>query len=106
MHEDMTYEKLKGIRLLNSHQVAEILGVHHVTIRGWAISGKLPCVTLPNGQRKFRIETIASILINPDTKEERGLEAPTSPVAYKWKSSQGMSKPRGSTMPKEEERAD
>lgn len=39
---------------LTSADVASLLSVTDETVRRWAVEGKLSCVTLPSGHRRFR----------------------------------------------------
>jgi excisionase family DNA binding protein len=49
-------------RLLTSGQVATALGVGVAVVQEWARDGKIPCITLPSGRRRFRREVIDAIL--------------------------------------------
>lgn len=48
--------------LLTAPKVADLLGVSDETVRRWAEDGRLPHITLPSGQRRFRREDIEKIL--------------------------------------------
>lgn len=49
--------------LLTAKEAGEALGgVSDETVNRWARDGKLPCITLPSGQRRFRREIIDAIL--------------------------------------------
>lgn len=49
-------------RLLTASQVADILDVAPETVLSWARSEKIPCITLPSGQRRFKREVVDAIL--------------------------------------------
>jgi excisionase family DNA binding protein len=52
-----------GPELLTAKQAGEALGgISDETVNRWARDGKLPCITLPSGQRRFRREVIDAIL--------------------------------------------
>lgn len=49
--------------LLTAKEAGEALGgISDETVNRWARDGKLACITLPSGQRRFRREVIDSIL--------------------------------------------
>ena len=54
-------------RLLTVGQVAEVLQVSPETVRNWAYDGKIACITLPSGQRRFRAEVVDAILSGETT---------------------------------------
>lgn len=49
-------------QLLTSGQVANALGVGVAVVQEWARDGKIPCITLPSGRRRFRREVVDKIL--------------------------------------------
>jgi len=49
--------------LLTAKEAGEALGgISDETVNRWAREGKLACITLPSGQRRFRREVIDAIL--------------------------------------------
>ena len=49
--------------LLTAKEAGEALGgISDETVNRWARDGKLACITLPSGQRRFRREVIDAIL--------------------------------------------
>lgn len=44
--------------LLKPAEAAEILGVGVKTLAGWALLGRINCVTLPSGHRRYYAEEI------------------------------------------------
>jgi len=76
-------KRLEEIYLLNSRQVAGILKVSRPTVDNWARDGKLPFVELPGGKKRYRLETIANILIDPETESARGLPQDLPEITYK-----------------------
>lgn len=49
--------------LLTAREAGEALGgVSDETVNRWARDGKLACITLPSGQRRFRRDVIEAIL--------------------------------------------
>lgn len=48
--------------LLTAPQVAALLSVSGESVRRWAEAGRLPSITLPSGQRRFRMSDIDAIL--------------------------------------------
>lgn len=44
-------------------------GVSDETVNRWARDGKLPCITLPSGTRRFRPEVIGAILAGRSPEE-------------------------------------
>lgn len=49
--------------LLTAGEVGKLLGgVSDETVNRWARQGKLSCITLPSGARRFRRETVDAIL--------------------------------------------
>ena len=50
---------------LTTTAVAVLLKVSAETVRGWADHGKLPCVTLPSGHRRFRLADVEPFM-SPD----------------------------------------
>lgn len=59
-------------QLLTSGQVASALGVGVAVVQEWARDGKIPCITLPSGRRRFRRAVVDAILSG---------ESPTSGAA-------------------------
>lgn len=54
--------------LLTAKQAGEALGgISDETINRWARDGKLACITLPSGQRRYRREVIDAILAGTPT---------------------------------------
>lgn len=53
---------MRDERPLTSGQVAELFGVHTVTIGEWADQGKLPHFRTPGGQRRFWRSDIEPLL--------------------------------------------
>ena len=52
-----------GPELLTAKQAGEALGgISDETVNRWARDGKLSCITLPSGQRRFRRDVINAIL--------------------------------------------
>lgn len=50
-------------KLLTAKEAGEALGgISDETVNRWAREGKLSCITLPSGQRRFRQEVIDAIL--------------------------------------------
>lgn len=52
--------------LLKASDVALLYNVHPETIRRWARTGKLPSVTLPSGQKRYRPEDVESLAQSGD----------------------------------------
>ena len=48
--------------MLNTREVADILGVHPVTVTSWVNEGKLPAVVLPSGRHRFRRREIEALI--------------------------------------------
>lgn len=49
--------------LLTATEAGKALGgISNETVNRWARVGKLPCITLPSGQRRFRRDVIEAIL--------------------------------------------
>jgi excisionase family DNA binding protein len=49
--------------LLTAREAGEALGgISDETVNRWARQGKLACITLPGGQRRYRREVIEAIL--------------------------------------------
>lgn len=49
--------------LLTAGEVGRLLGgISDETVNRWARQGKLRCITLPSGARRFRRETVDAIL--------------------------------------------
>lgn len=44
--------------LLKPREAAEILGVQGKTLAGWVALGRINCVTLPSGHRRYYAEEI------------------------------------------------
>jgi excisionase family DNA binding protein len=54
--------------LLTAKEAGEALGgISDETVNRWAREGKLSCITLPSGQRRFRREVIDAILAGTST---------------------------------------
>lgn len=54
--------------LLTAREAGEALGGYSdETVNRWARQGKLDCITLPSGQRRFRREVIDAILAGTST---------------------------------------
>lgn len=49
--------------LLTPAEVAKRLHVSPVTVRHWALQGKLPCITTPGGHRRFRVRDVERMAI-------------------------------------------
>ncbi|HEX4432835.1 MAG TPA: helix-turn-helix domain-containing protein [Frankiaceae bacterium] len=49
--------------LSTANVVARTLNVTPDTVRRWARTGKLPVVTLPSGQKRFRREDVEKLLV-------------------------------------------
>jgi excisionase family DNA binding protein len=49
-------------QLLTSNQVASALGVGVAVVQEWARDGKIQCITLPSGRRRFKREVVDAIL--------------------------------------------
>ena len=47
--------------LLPIGEAARQLGVSVDTLRRWSNAGRMPTITLPNGQRRYRTEDIAAL---------------------------------------------
>jgi excisionase family DNA binding protein len=60
--------------LLTAPQVAPMLSVSPETVLAWAKSGRLPSITLPSGNRRFRRADIDAIL-NPPAPADEPAEA-------------------------------
>jgi excisionase family DNA binding protein len=57
-----------GPELLTAKEAGEALGgISDETINRWARQGKLSCITLPGGQRRYRREVIDAILAGTTT---------------------------------------
>lgn len=54
--------------LLTGSAVAALLAVSSETVRRWAEDGRLPHITLPSGQKRYRRSAVDRIL-EPDTDE-------------------------------------
>jgi hypothetical protein len=53
----------EGPELLTAHQVGRLLGgISDETVNRWARDGKLACITLPSGARRFRRDVVDAIL--------------------------------------------
>ncbi|WP_246436703.1 BldC family transcriptional regulator [Streptosporangium saharense] len=50
-------------RLLTPGEVAHIFGVDPKTVNRWSLTGKIPSIRTPSGQRRYR-QTDIDILIN------------------------------------------
>lgn len=49
---------------MTAREVGEALGgISDETVNRWAREGKLPCITLPSGQRRYRRSDIDAILV-------------------------------------------
>lgn len=56
-------EPASGPELLTAKEVGEALGgISDETVNRWAREGKLACITLPSGQRRFRRSVVDTIL--------------------------------------------
>jgi predicted site-specific integrase-resolvase len=54
--------------LLTAGQVGKLLGgISDETVNRWARDGRLDCITLPSGVRRFRRETVDAILSGTST---------------------------------------
>ncbi|MEV4096580.1 helix-turn-helix domain-containing protein [Streptosporangium saharense] len=53
-------------RLLTPGEVAHIFGVDPKTVNRWSLTGKIPSLKTPSGQRRYRQSDI-NALINPST---------------------------------------
>ncbi|MCK9409874.1 MAG: helix-turn-helix domain-containing protein [Bacteriovoracaceae bacterium] len=53
----------KEILLLTTEEIADLLGVNPNSILRWADSGKLKCVFVEGGNKKFSIEHLAEFAI-------------------------------------------
>ncbi|MEV4098146.1 BldC family transcriptional regulator [Streptosporangium saharense] len=51
-------------RLLTPGEVARIFGVDPKTVNRWALTGRIPSIRTPSGQRRYRENDIATLL-NP-----------------------------------------
>jgi excisionase family DNA binding protein len=52
-----------GSDLLTAGEVGKLLGgLSDETVNRWARQGKISCITLPSGARRFRRETVDAIL--------------------------------------------
>ncbi|GAB3603845.1 BldC family transcriptional regulator [Kineococcus gypseus] len=49
-------------RPLSTGEVADLLGVNRETIRRAAAAGRIPCITLPGGHRRFTRATVDKLL--------------------------------------------
>ncbi|MFD0883725.1 BldC family transcriptional regulator [Streptosporangium algeriense] len=49
-------------RLLTPGEVARIFGVDPKTVNRWALTGKVPSVRTPSGQRRYLESTIRALL--------------------------------------------
>ena len=47
----------QSLQLLSTRTAADLLGVHVVTLRGWAREGRVPCVRI-GGRWKFRVSDL------------------------------------------------
>jgi excisionase family DNA binding protein len=59
--------------LLTPAEVAKRLHVSPVTVRHWALQGKLPCITTPGGHRRFRPEDIERLAAQPSVDASAAL---------------------------------
>ncbi|MFF0573229.1 helix-turn-helix domain-containing protein [Streptosporangium saharense] len=53
-------------RLLTPGEVAHIFGVDPKTVNRWSLTGKIPSLKTPSGQRRYRQSDI-NTLLNPST---------------------------------------
>ncbi|MFF4988374.1 BldC family transcriptional regulator [Streptosporangium saharense] len=54
-------------RLLTPGEVAHIFGVDPKTVNRWSLTGKIPSIRTPSGQRRYR-ETDINALINASSE--------------------------------------
>ena len=53
---------MENDKLLQPGEVADTLGVDPKTLTRWANKGKIPCVRLPGGHRRYRKSVVDAIL--------------------------------------------
>jgi excisionase family DNA binding protein len=59
--------------LLTAAEVGQLLdGLSAETVNRWARDGKLPCITLPSGHRRFRRKDVDAILAGTPVTAEIG----------------------------------
>ncbi|MEV4096433.1 BldC family transcriptional regulator [Streptosporangium saharense] len=51
-------------KLLTPGEVAHIFGVDPKTVNRWSLTGKIPSIRTPSGQRRYR-QTDIAVLLNP-----------------------------------------
>ena len=57
--------------LLTVGDVALLLGISTDTVRRWAIRGRIPCIALPSGHRRFRREDVLPLLSSAEERAEQ-----------------------------------
>ncbi|MFD0883582.1 BldC family transcriptional regulator [Streptosporangium algeriense] len=55
-------------RLLTPGEVARIFGVDPKTVNRWALTGRIPSVRTPSGQRRYRETDVAPLLTTGDQR--------------------------------------
>lgn len=63
-------ERLRDRKWLSLKQASKLLGIHPVTLRIWADTGKLPCTRTPGGHRRFAEEDIIAFYASDSNRAE------------------------------------
>ena len=63
-------ERLRDRRWLSLKQASKLLGIHPVTLRIWADTGKIPCTRTPGGHRRFAEEDIKAFFESDSSRAE------------------------------------
>jgi len=63
-------ERVRDKKWLSLKQASQLLGIHPVTLRIWADTGKLPCTRTPGGHRRFAEEDIVAFYESDSNRAE------------------------------------
>lgn len=61
---------MNGDRLISVGEAAQLLGLCKHTIRQWSNDGRLACVRLPNGHRRFRLSDVRRMMGETNARED------------------------------------
>lgn len=67
-------QKVESMDYLMPNEVFKRFGVSHDTLRRWAVEGKIECLVLPSGHRRYPACEVERLLAVGRAKTERKLQ--------------------------------